>query len=433
MGISSTAISTSLTTPVARAALRGGADPTRTVCRRCRRPGSCCYCAHLAPIPSATRVVFLQHPRESKVAIGTCRMAHLALADSELHLGVSFEAHPRLRALVGEACGEVAVLYPGGDARDPETFERKLPHSLIVLDGTWRQVRTMWRVNPSLHRLPRIGFMPAAPGNYRIRREPAPHCLATVEAIVETLGRLEGDPDRFRPILGAFEQMVGTQLVYRALRPNAPWRREKRSRQRRPSEARRTLRARREDLVVVYAESNAHPIAAGETVPELVQLVAYRPATGARFAAFAAPRGTLAASTAHHLEVDGSRLHGGDAVRAVLARWDAFVGQGALVCMWGRYTNDLLRREGDPPRATLDLRDAMIRELGHTVGGMEAAAELMRGGVTPEPWMDGRAGRRIAALSAVVEHLATAAGADAHGLPASEVVQHPRDRIIALA
>ena len=126
---------------------------------------------------------------------------------------------------------------------------------------------------------------------------------------------------------------------------------------------------------------------------------------GARFAAFVAPRGTLAPSTAHHLEVDASRLHGGDAVRAVMARWGAFVGQGALVCMWGRYTNDLLRREGDPPRATLDLRDAMIRELGHTVGGMEAAAELVGGGVVPEPWTDGRAGRRIAALGAVVEWL----------------------------
>ena len=46
----------------------------------------------LAPIASATRVVFLQHPRESRVAIGTCRMAHLALAGSELHRGVSAAA-----------------------------------------------------------------------------------------------------------------------------------------------------------------------------------------------------------------------------------------------------------------------------------------------------------------------------------------------------
>ncbi len=382
-----------------------GATP-RAICRRCRRPGPCCYCAHLTPIASATRVVFLQHPRESKVPIGTCRMAHLALSDSELHEGVSFEGHARVRALVAAPRGEVAVLYPGGDARAPEAFVARPPRSLIVLDGTWRQVRTMWRANPVLHGLPRIGFMPAAPGNYRIRREPAPHCLATVEAIVETLGRLERDPERFRPILGAFEQMVGTQLVYRALRPNPPWSRGKRTRQRRTSPARRTLRARRDDVVVVYAEANAHPIARAETAPELVQLVAYRPATGARFAAFAAPRGALAASTAHHLEIDAARLHGGDRVRAVLARWQAFVGEGALLCTWGYYTRDLLRREGDPPRELLDVRDATIRELGRAVGGIEAAAELVHGGGAPEPWTDGRAGRRIAALSAVVEYLA---------------------------
>ena len=88
-----------------------------------------------------------------------------------------------------------------------------------------------------------------------------------------------------------------------------------------------------------------------------------------------------------------------------MARWHAFLGERPLLCTWGRYTGDLLRREGDPPRETLDVRDAMIRELGRPVGGMEAAAELVRGAAAL-PWTDGRAGRRIAALSAVVEHLA---------------------------
>jgi len=379
----------------------------RPVCRRCRRPGPTCYCAHLTPIPSATAVVFLQHPRESKVPIGTCRMAHLALAGSELHQGVSFEAHARVRALVTAPAGDVAVLYPGGDACDPEVFLARPPRHLIVLDGTWRQVRTRWREEPSLHRLPRIGFMPEAPGNYRIRREPAPHCLATVEAIVETLGRLERAPDRFRPILGAFEQMIGTQLVYRALRPNPPWSRQKRGlRPRRVSAARRTLRARRDDVVAVYAEANAHPLARDGTAPELVQLVALRPSTGERFTAFAAPRGTLAPSTAHHLEIDVARLHGGEAIADVVARWRAFVGERALLCTWGGYTIDLLRREGDPPRESLDLRDAMTRELNRPAGGMEAAALLVSDGVALPQWCDGRAGRRIAALAAVIAYLA---------------------------
>ena len=49
----------------------------RPTCPRCRRPASYCYCAHLTPIASRTRVVFLQHPREHRMPIGTARMTHL--------------------------------------------------------------------------------------------------------------------------------------------------------------------------------------------------------------------------------------------------------------------------------------------------------------------------------------------------------------------
>src|SRR6185369_11553743 len=223
-----------------------GGEGDRELCLRCLRPASVCWCAELAPIATTTHVVFLQHPREGRVAIGTCRMAHLALAGSELHRGVCFEGSDRVRALAADVTGDVAVLYPGDGAREPSALART-PRTLIVLDGTWRQARAMWRDNPSLHRLPRIGFTPSAPGNYRIRREPAPHCLATVEAVVEVLGRLEGEPGRFRPMLRAFERMVETQLFYRRLKPGAPWRRTKRRRQSRIDPARATLRSRWRD------------------------------------------------------------------------------------------------------------------------------------------------------------------------------------------
>ncbi len=320
--------------------------PARALCLRCLRPATACWCAELTPVASATRVVFLQHPRESRVAIGTCRMAHLALAGSELHRGVSFELHPRVRALAADTSGAVAVLYPGDDAREPELLARP-PRTLIVLDGTWHQARAMWQVNPALHRLPRIGFVPSTPGNYRIRREPALHCRATVEAVAEVLGRLEGDAERFRPMLRAFDRMVEQHLFYRRLRPNQAWRRRKRHRQPRPSPVRMALRARRADLVVVYGEANAHSIrrnaaaarggssaerawpatadgalvrrAAGDVAqvrrdagdvalvrrsagdvapPELVHLVACRPATGERFVSVIAPRRPLALSRA---------------------------------------------------------------------------------------------------------------------------------------
>ncbi len=380
----------------------------RALCLRCLRPAAVCYCVHLAPIASATHVVFLQHPRESRLAIGTCRMAHLALAGSELHCGVSFEAHPRVRALAADRGGGVAVLYPGGDAREPEALGDGTPRTLIVLDGTWRQVRAMWRANPSLHRLPRIGFMPASPGNYRIRREPAPHCLATVEAVVEALGRLERAPSRFRPMLRAFDQMVETQLVYRTLKPGVPWRRRKRRRQPQVSAARLALRARRADLVVVYAEANAHPIGGDvAAAPELAHLVACRPASGERFAAIVAPRGALAPSTPHHLELSAACLRAGEDAAAAVARWRVFTRPADFLCAWGWRTSDLLRGAGDQARAVFDLRAAVTRELNRRTSGIEGAAAALRGeGALTVPWTEGRAGRRIAALSDVVERLA---------------------------
>lgn len=164
------------------------APTARPSCVRCRRPTSACWCAELTPVETATRVVFLQHPRESRVAIGTARIAHLGLSRSELHEGIEFAGHPRIEELLARP--GTALLFPGPGAVAPDALERP-PETLIIIDGTWPQARKMVALNPALRALPRIGFMPRKPGNYRIRREPDLHCVATVEAVVEVLSAWE--------------------------------------------------------------------------------------------------------------------------------------------------------------------------------------------------------------------------------------------------
>src|SRR6266568_3568897 len=178
-------------------------DPERR-CRRCWRPRGHCYCALIPRLETRTRVIFLQHPRESRVAIGTARMAHLALPNSELHEGFSFAG---LEALVRDPTA--AVLFPGPDS--PPTPPTR---TLIVVDGTWPQARKIIRRNPLLARLRRFTLTPARPGAYRIRREPTPDCLATIEAVVEVLAILEGDRERCAGLLEAFTFMVERQLDY---------------------------------------------------------------------------------------------------------------------------------------------------------------------------------------------------------------------------
>lgn len=368
-----------------------------------------CYCAHLSPTPSRTRVVFLQHPRERRVAFGTARMAHLALPNSELHVGVEFDDHPRVRALAAEPEGQTVVLYPAPDAVEPETLPSNVCRNLLVIDGTWIQARKMFARSTLLRSLPRIGFAPYLPSRYRIRREPAPHCRATIEAVVEALERLEHDDMRFRPMLHAFDHMVEQQVHYKERQPNPYARAHKRRHARREDPVRHALRERHDDLVVVYGEANAHPRDSDVPGPsELVQLVAVRPATGARFAAVIAPRRPLAPSAPRHLGLDIEAIVGGESVSDTMARWHAFRRPEDVLCTWGRYTLDLLRAEGEVTHPALDLRGATTRWLGQRTGGAEPAARLLGADTAPAPWAPGRAGRRIIALTQIVVRATTA-------------------------
>src|SRR6188768_1362979 len=106
---------------------------------RCRRPTSVCYCAAIPTLPTATRVVILQHPRERDMPIGTARMASLCLPRAELHVGVQWgDSRPLARAL-GDPARPAILLYPGPDARDILRDPPPGPVTLIVVDGTWSQ------------------------------------------------------------------------------------------------------------------------------------------------------------------------------------------------------------------------------------------------------------------------------------------------------
>ena len=285
-----------------------GPSAHRELCLRCRRPKRACWCPHLRPVESATRACILQHLGERRTAIGTARMAHLSLPNSELHLGVCFEDHQRVRELAATA--GTALLFPCEGAIDPAALAACPPTTVIVVDGTWSQARKVVKRNPFLQALPRLAFRPERPSNYRIRAEPTVECVSTIEALVHLLGALEGAPERYRPILEAFDRMVDLQIAERARRTGPP-RRRARPRARRPRVdlTVAALRARPADVVAIYAEANAWALGSPvEGEAELIQLVAARPHGGERFEAVLAPRRPLGPGVATHLELPAERL-----------------------------------------------------------------------------------------------------------------------------
>jgi len=180
---------------------------------RCRRPELVCYCDAIAQLPTRTRVVLLQHPRERRTPIGTARMAHLALPNSALRIGLDFSADPEVRAAL-DGPQPAYVVFPHPQAVAVADLPRDRPITLVVVDGTWWQAQKLLKLNPAVRALPHVAFTPRRPSEYRIRRQPAEHCVSTIEALAEVLDELEPEGGPFSRLLDPFRAMIARQIEF---------------------------------------------------------------------------------------------------------------------------------------------------------------------------------------------------------------------------
>jgi DTW domain-containing protein YfiP len=174
------------------------------------------------------RIILLMHPKEwRRDKCTTGRLACLHLAQSRIIPGLDFSQDERVAVELADPAGYPVLLYPGEGATvlgesptaDSERFCSGLGGRrllVFIFDATWACAQSMARHNPQLLALPRLMFLPREPSRFRIKRQPAPHCLSTIEAIHALLSSLadagiERYPDRQR-LLAAFEAMQEYQI-----------------------------------------------------------------------------------------------------------------------------------------------------------------------------------------------------------------------------
>ena len=257
--------------------------------------------------------------------------------------------------------------------------------------------------------LPQIRFTPPTPSNYRIRKEPAEHCVATVEALAQVLGALEGDPERFAALRRPFDAMIDTQLhyaktvrgarqrhaVHRARHPAAAADAGAAARPRR----RRRLPARRGERLA-GARAGRPPRRRSCTGSRGARAPARRSRRSSRRA------GPLAPSIPGHIRIPRERL----AARRELGRASARAGRRGR----GRTTSSA---RGDATRSTCSRRRAWrCRRRASTCARPRGSSWAQRTGSVedctarlgvevPDPFALGRGGARLAALSAIVERM----------------------------
>ena len=179
------------------------------------------------PIDNLLFVLILQHPQEKREALATAAATRALLNRAELVVGLSW---PNLARALGRSVdarrwaalylgsarpaafedqGEVVAVNRHGE---PVADQQAMLHGLegvVVLDGTWKEAKTLWWRNPWLLKLRRLVLNPQHKSRYgRIRRAPRHEALSTLEAVALLLKHLDGGPKIEAALLGTLDRLM---------------------------------------------------------------------------------------------------------------------------------------------------------------------------------------------------------------------------------
>jgi DTW domain-containing protein YfiP len=175
----------------------------KDACEKCCRPKEQCLCGKVNAIENKIKVVILQHPQERYKALSSAPLAHLLLINSALFTGLSWRNFKKV-AGAEELPSQwgVLILKPDQsmgnrpvsviDRRKKTVGNTSFLRGIVVLDGSWKQAKTLWWRNPWLLKLNRIRLNPDHPS---LRQQVKKEGLATIEAVAFALEHLGDRPE----------------------------------------------------------------------------------------------------------------------------------------------------------------------------------------------------------------------------------------------
>jgi len=171
-------------------------------CPGCNLPVLNCLCPYRVVAASRARVWLLTHPLEHHKPTNTGRLIRDVLPDTEVFTWYRTAPDARLLALLDDPRYAPFVIFPddqpdyaervvGMEAVAEAAASGRVP-VYILLDGTWRQARRIFRKSPYLDALPVLPLATRRQTRYRLRKPASSAHLCTAEVAAELL-RQGGD------------------------------------------------------------------------------------------------------------------------------------------------------------------------------------------------------------------------------------------------
>lgn len=197
-------------------------NDTREKCYNCYRPKSSCMCGYINKIDTNTKFVLLMHPKEfKKTKNGTGHFTHISLPNSSLFIGIDFNTHLEINEMINNSNNNCFVLYPHTNSiklNDVNIQQENKTNIIFIIDSTWPCSKKILAVSKNINKLPKISFEHTKSSEFKIKTQPNPYCLSTIESTLCVLELLnyhnieQIESSKFESFLEPFTQMVEYQV-----------------------------------------------------------------------------------------------------------------------------------------------------------------------------------------------------------------------------
>ena len=176
-------------------------------CNKCGLPIINCICSKAPKIRTEAKIWILSTQKEFYRASNTARLLSLINPSStEIFLWERTKISEDLISKLNNEIYDIFLLFP---IENCETRSRKVEYKstgkipvFIIIDGTWKEARKIFRKSSYLENLPIISLKPSFKSIYDLRRGSQEGNLCTIEAAIDVL-RISGE-DKYSQVINDF-------------------------------------------------------------------------------------------------------------------------------------------------------------------------------------------------------------------------------------